>query len=212
MLGLCWIDRWRVRALQIAVQLATILVLAVSVAAISRIVDFPGQYDNTDIGRGFTRAGEHAREVAALLASHHRENLAPPSRVSRALMPFIAYLDRCTAPSERLIVTGEFPEILVIAGRGFAGDGVVFGSWYASETNQGRTLERLQARPPLFVLQAGDYDGFRGRFGMIDAFVTTAYESIAEVPVEGTNSVNILVYRNRPPVRTDPQTGWRCYR
>ena len=110
MLGLCWIGRWRVRAVQVAAQLATILVLAVSVAAISRIVDLPGQYDNTDIGRGFTRAGEHAREVATLLGSHHRDNLAPPSRVSRALMPSIAYLDRCTSPSERLIVTGESPK------------------------------------------------------------------------------------------------------
>ena len=32
-------------------------------------------------------------------------------------MPFMSYLDRCTLPSERLIVTGEFPEVLVIAGR-----------------------------------------------------------------------------------------------
>ena len=100
----------------------------------------------------------------------------------------------------------------MIAGRGFAGDGVVFGSWYASETNQGRTVERLEGRPPLFVLHAGDYEGFRGRFGLVDAFVTSAYESIAELPVEGTTSVNILVHRNRRPVGTDRQSGWPCYR
>jgi len=211
-LGLCWIGRWRVRALQLAVQLATVVVLTVSLAAISRIADLPGLYDETDIGRGFTRASEHARDVSHLLGSRHRDNLSPPSRVSRALMPFVAYLDRCTAASDRLLVTGEFPELLVIAGRGFAGDGVVFGSWYASETHQDRTVQRLQARPPLFVLHAGDYAGFRGRFGLVDAFVSGAYEAIAELPVEGTNSVRILAHRSRTPTRTDPQTGWGCYR
>jgi hypothetical protein len=109
------------------------------------------------------------------------------------------------------MVTGEFPEILVIAGRGFAGDGVVFGSWYASETHQDRTVRQLEARPPLFVLHAGDYDGFRGRFGQVETFVEGRYELFAEVPVEGTNSVRILVDRNRTPVGTDSATGWRCY-
>ena len=212
LLGLCWVDRWRVRSLQLAVQLTTVIVMAVSVAAISRITDLPGQYDNTDLGRGFGRASEHAREVAGLLGSRHRDNLSPPSRVSRALMPFISYLDRCSSASDRLIVTGEFPEILVISGRGFAGDGVVFGSWYASETHQGRTVQQLKTRPPLFVLHAGDYGGFRGRFGLVDDFVNGAYEMFTEVPVEGTSSVRILVHRNRPLVRTDSATGWRCYR
>jgi hypothetical protein len=127
-------------------------------------------------------------------------------------MPFISYLDRCSSASDRLLVTGEFPEILVIAGRGFAGDGVVFGSWYASATNQGRTVQRLETSPPLFVLHAGDYDGFRSRFGLVDDFVKGAYETFTEVPVEGAGSVRILVNRNRPAVRTDPTTGWQCYR
>ena len=211
-LGLCWTGRWRRRTLQSAVQAGTIGVLIVSLAAISRITDLPGLYDNTDIGRGWGRATEHAQEVAGLLRTRHRDNIAPPSRVSQALMPFIEYLERCTSASDRLIVTGEFPEVLVIAGRGFAGDGVVFGSWYTSEMHQDHTVQQLQARPPLFVIHAGDYEGFHGRFGLVEMFVMGAYQPFTGVAVEGTDSVRILVHRNRAPLRTDSMTGWQCYR
>lgn len=211
-LGLCWMGQWSRRGVQVTVQFATIIVLSVSIAAISRITDLPGQYDESDIGRGPARLVEHGREVAGLLGSHHRDNLSPPSRVSRALMPFVAYLDRCTSTSDRLIVTGEFPEVLVIAGRRFAGDGVVFGSWYASETRQDRTVDQLRADPPLFVLHTGDYDGFRGRFGLVEAFVSGAYEPMTEIAVEGTDSVRILVHRDRKPTRTDSETDWPCFR
>ena len=61
-LGLCWMGRWSRRGVQVAVQLATIIVLSVSIAAISRITDLPGQYDESDIGRGPARLVEHGRK------------------------------------------------------------------------------------------------------------------------------------------------------
>ena len=210
-LGLCWTADGPRRSIQLVFQLATIIVLSVSMAAISRIVDLPGLYDNTDIGRGMARAREHAGEVSGQLRTRHRDNVSPPSRVSTRSMPFIDYLDRCTSATDRLIITGEFPEILVIAGRKFAGDGVVFGSWYASAANQERTVRRLEASPPLFVIHAGDYEGFRGRFGLVDAFVNEAYERI-----RGPGRRN----QQRPHpggpephrIRTDPETDLGCYR
>ena len=55
---------------------------------------------------------------------------------AQALATFFEYLDRCTSEADRLIVTGEAPEILVAAGRPFAGDGVVFGAWYSSSARR----------------------------------------------------------------------------
>jgi hypothetical protein len=78
--------------------------------------------------------------------------------------------------------------------------------------HQDRTVKRLEASPPLFVVHAGDFEGFRGRFGLVDAFVSAAYQEVAEVPVEGTNSVRILVDRNRISSRIDPETHLGCYR
>jgi len=126
-------------------------------------------------------------------------------------MPFFSYLDRCTSQSDQLIVTGDFPEVPVLAGRGFAGDGVVFGSWYASVDHQDRTVVELRARPPLFVAYL-DAAAFRSRFPLVEEFVREQYGPMTEVPVEGAGTVPILVHRARVTAATDAVTGWPCFR
>jgi hypothetical protein len=178
--------------------------------AISQISGLPEQYDNSGIGRGVDGVTARAIEVSELLRSPHRRDT--PSRYSAALMPFFGYLDRCTSRSDRLIVTGEFPDVLVLAGRRFAGDGVVFGSWYSSATHQDGTIARLQARPALFVLHMGDYATFRNRFGLVDTYLDGEYEPMAEIPVEDGGSIRILAHRGRLPGGIDRASGWPCFR
>jgi hypothetical protein len=211
-LGLCWSGAWHARALQAAVRLATVVAMVVTLVAITRVAGLSGQIVDADLDRGVSGIRARVDETFQLLATSHRQNLAPPSRVSTGLMPFFAYAARCTAPSDRLVVTGEFPEILVLAGRGFAGDGVVFGSWYASSAHQDRTLRRLKATPALFVLHVGDYDGFRQRFGLIDMHINGAYAPMAQLPVDGADAVRILVYKSHRPAHIDQATGWPCFR
>jgi len=211
LLGLCWVGRGTRRTRHRVIQVAALAVLIVSFAAIRQVSDMRERIDLTGVGDGAQGIRARAAAVFQLLRSSHREGLAPPSRYSEALLPFFAYLDRCSSRSDRLIVTGEFPDVLVLARRGFASDGVVFGAWYSSATHQDRTLERLRARPALFVLLM-DTAAFRGRFPLIASYVAEEYEPMAAVPVAGAETVPILVYRNRAPVRTDANTGWPCFR
>jgi hypothetical protein len=134
----------------------------------------------------------------------------PPSRVAAALVPFFAYLDRCSSDADRLIVTGEYPDIVVLAGRGFAGDGVVFGAWYSSAANQGQTLRRLRRRPALFVIVL-DEAGFRRRFPVIAEYVGGEYGAFATIHEPGVE-VPILVHERRAANRVDRTTGWPCFR
>jgi hypothetical protein len=212
MIGICWTGRWRLRLVQAATRAAAAALVVVSFMAIAPIADIRGQYDNTDLRLGMAGVRAHAADMWQLLGTSHRANAFPASRYSIALMPFFRYVDRCTMPSERLIVTGEFPEVLVLANRAFAGDGVVLGSWYSSAIHQDRTVALLRARPPLFVLHVGDYAGFRNRFPLVDTYVASAYVPMATVPVEGADPIRILAPRNRQPVATDRETGWPCYR
>lgn len=207
-LGLCWIGRWRRRRLQVLLQIVTLLVLGVSVNKISRVAQLPDRISNTRIGDGLDGMRERVAVVTRVLSGPHRQVALPPSRFSGALMPFFAYLDRCTARADRLIVTGEFPDVPVLAGRGFAGDGVVFGAWYSSTTHQERSIERIQARSVPFALLIGDY----ADFDLLDAYLTQEYEPMADIPVEGEASIGILVERSRSPLRIDPDTGWSCFR
>ncbi len=126
-------------------------------------------------------------------------------------MPFFSYLDRCTSESERLIVTGEAPDIPVLAGRRFASDGVVLGAWYSSVRHQDLTAKKLRSRPPLFVVYV-DGTSFRARFPLVEAFVKDEYTSMADIPVDGAGSVAILTHRARLPTAADRDTGWPCFR
>jgi hypothetical protein len=208
-LGTCWTGRWRRYGLQRIVQCATVICIVVSGLAVSQIGRLEDQYDNAAIGYGIGGVLERATEVSTLLSSSHRHDT--PSRYSVALLPFFDYVDRCTSVSDRLIVTGEFPDVLVLAGRRFAGDGVVFGAWYSSSTRQQQTLERLEAGPALFALHMGDYVTFRKRFDRIDRYLNLEYAPMADVPVEGAGAIRILVLRSRPPVSVDSSTGWPCF-
>ncbi|NOT24869.1 MAG: hypothetical protein HOP16_02095 [Acidobacteria bacterium] len=210
-LGLCWTERWRSRALQCGVALITVAACIASYAAVRQIGEWPERTEVAGIGDGPRGVLARAREVSLLLALPHRQNVVPPSRVSGALMPFFKYLDRCTSESERIIVTGEFPDVPVMAGRRFASDGVVLGAWYSSASHQDQTVEMLRTRRPLFVayMSAG---AFRSRFPLIETFVSGEYRSMTDVQVDGDATVPILVDRTRMPLGTDAETGWPCFK
>ena len=61
------------------------------------IAALPERIDYTGVREGMQGLRARAAAVRQLLASSHRQTLAPPSRVSAALMPFFNYLDRCTS-------------------------------------------------------------------------------------------------------------------
>lgn len=208
-MGICWTEPWRRRSYQWVMRIATIACIVVSGAMVSRISRVAEQYDDSALGRGMSGLAVRAAEVSALLRSPHREDNS--SRYATTLQPFFAYLDRCSSTSDRLIVTGEFPDILVLAGRRFAGDGVVFGAWYSSATHQDRTLERLRADPALFALHMGDYATFRQRFGLIDRYLNEEYAPMADVPVVEGGIIRILALRSRPTTGVDATTGWPCF-
>jgi hypothetical protein len=208
-LGLCWSGSWNRRAWQRTVQAAAVIIVAVTALATGRVAGLAEQYDISGLNRGLGGVRAQAQEVAARLRSPHAADA--PSRYAVALRPFFVYLDRCTSPSDRIIVTGDFPDVPVVAGRRFAGDGVVFGSTYASSRYQDHTMRRLRADPALFVLHMGAYDTFRERFSVIDAYVNEEYTQMADVDVEEGGTVRILVHRARRAPGSDPGTGWPCF-
>jgi hypothetical protein len=209
-LGLCWTGRWRSRALQYGFAVITIAAGIASYAAVRQIGEWPERLEVAGVSEGPRGVLARAREVSLLLNLPHRQDVVPPSRVSGSLMPFFAYLDRCASQSERIIVTGEFPDVPVMAGRRFASDGVVLGAWYSSAKHQDQTVAMLRARRPLFVIYMGAR-AFQARFPLIETFVSGEYRLMADVPVDGDAAVPILVDRTRTPLAMDGETGWPCF-
>jgi hypothetical protein len=210
LLGLCWVAPRAPGAGRRALQALSVAVMLITTVAITSVADSGERIALTGIDEGLQGVRARAADVMRLLAGPHRQALAPPSRQAAALMPFFAYVDRCTSPLDRMIVTGESPDVVVLSGRRFAGDGAVFGAWYSSAVHQDRTLIQLAARPALFVLLM-DSAAFRARFPLIDPYIRDAYEPMADVPVEGAEPIPILVRRDRRPAGVDTATGWPCF-
>jgi hypothetical protein len=150
-LGAAWTGDWRCSVPRSWVRIASAIVLMLTTVAIGQVSAAREQFAYSRLGGGVAGAWNHGIEITNLLRLAHRQ--VGSSRNSQALVPFFEYLDRCTSQTDRLIVTGEYPDILVAAGRPFASDGVVFGAWYSSVAHQDRTVERLRVRPAPFAIQ-----------------------------------------------------------
>ena len=211
LLGVAWMRRWEMPSVRMLTRAVSLAMVLITTAAVSTIAALPERIDYTGVREGMQGLRARAAAVKQLLASSHRQTLAPPSRVSAALMPFFDYLDRCTSSADQLIVTGDYADILVLAGRGFASDGVTFGVWYSSVAHQDQTIRDMQARPALFTVLV-DEPQFQARYPQVADYVARAFDPMADVDVEGAGRTRILVRRQRPAATVDRETAWPCFR
>jgi hypothetical protein len=210
LLGFVWATPWQRRVPQAAARIVSFVLVTITAASIAAVAGLPEHFERTGIPGGMAAVRDRASSVASLLGQRHRQSVAPPSYVSAALMPFFAYVDRCSSPSDRILVTGEFPDVVVLAGRRFASDGIVMGAWYSSATNQGRTLARMRQAPPLFVVFIDDRQ-FQGRFRAISAYLAESFVPLATLESGAGGPIPVLVNRHRRSTSTDGDTGWPCF-
>jgi hypothetical protein len=211
LIGRVWTSHGRVRSLQVLGRAFSVAVLFVTATAVAAIAALPERMDYTGMREGVQGIRARAVAVARLLGSSHRQTLAPPSRVSGALMPFFSYLDRCTSPADQLVVTGDYADVLVLANRGFASDGVTFGVWYSSVAHQASTIADMRSRPALFAVLV-DEKPFEARYKQVADYIAQEYRPIGDVVVEGASGVRILADRHRVAKDVDRETGWPCFR
>ena len=211
LIGSAWTQPWKARTLRMVAVVLSAAVLFVTATAAAAIAALPERIDYTGVRDGVEGVRNRADAVTRLLTSPHRQTLSSPSRISAALMPFFTYLDRCTSPADQLIVTGDYADVLVLGGRGFASDGVTFGVWYSSVAHQAETVADMQYRPALFTVVA-DESQFRARYPHLAEYVARDFQPMAEIDAEEAGRVGILAHRQRSAVSTDRETGWPCFR
>lgn len=209
LLGIVLREGWAHGPVRRLVQAASVALVGTSMVSMSIVAELGEQVERTNVRAGISGLSDRYRRVRQVLGQPHRQKETMPSRVAAVLMPFFAYLDRCTLPTERLIVAGEFPDVVVLAGRRFASDGVVFGGGYSSVAFQHRTLDRLRAHPALFAILVSEAD-FRRRFPLVAGYVDQAYAPFTGLAEQGLH-VSILALGERVPTGTDADTGWPCF-
>lgn len=213
LLGLAWTMRSRWPAATMLVRAAAGVMLIVTGVAVWRVGDVTNKLDEVGVFDDWDHVREHAGGIATVLRRPEMEARKLPSRVSAGLVPFFHYLDRCTAPTDRLFVSGPYPDVFVLARRGFAGGHIAFmQAFYVSDSDQALTLARMRHESVPFVLLVLDeQDAFAGSFPKILAYIESTYDVLTDVPVDGMKGVRVLVERSRRRTGVDAKTGWPCF-
>jgi hypothetical protein len=153
------------------------------------------------------------QNLLARLAKEMPEGDQIPSRQAGALMPFMAFLQRCTAPTDRLLVTGLRPEIYVLANRGFAGGHVSYApGYYGDVKEQTLTVSRLRRQSVPFVLRLQEIEpGLHRDLPLVAAYLDEHYAPLAYIEVPEALGIHVYLERGRRAASVDPATGWPCH-
>lgn len=198
------------RPLRIA---AAAMVLLVTATAVVRGADVREQLARSGVLSGPAAVRSRAADLASRLQKQLPEGDHVPSRYSRAMQPFLEYLGRCTSPGDRIMMTGLFPEVYVLAGRGFAGGHVAFlPGYYTSASDQARTVARLERQSVPFVASVKHLEpDLRADLPLVMAHVDARYHPLADIAVPETQGVRVYVESGRTATGTDAATGWPCF-
>jgi hypothetical protein len=153
------------------------------------------------------RFGERAQQYR----NRFDDYLVPGAEVSR-LVPFFAYLDRCTTRAHRLLNVGFAVEIPYFARRAFAGGISYFGGYPAIAELDERVLAKMRSETIPFVLTASEFAGeFAVRFPLTERFVRLRYMPLVDISIRDDLTIHILVDATLPPRGRDAATGYPCF-
>jgi hypothetical protein len=192
---------------------AAAIVVALTARAVSVMADVSGELNRAGVLNRSGAMTERISDLSTRLQKAMPSGSHVPSRNSEALRPFYAYVERCSSPDDRLIMTGLSPDVFVLANRGFAGGQMAYRpAFYASERDQRKAIARMQAQSVPFVIVALEEEsGFRGALPLVAAYLDAHYEPMAMISVPDTRGLQIYVERGRRAAGRDEATGWPCF-
>jgi hypothetical protein len=190
-----------------------IAAMAVVTAVVVRAADVRSQLDRMNVLAGGRAVAVRAQDLWVRL---HQPLAGPdyqPSRYAAAMVPFIEYVQRCTTHRDRLLMTALFPEVYVMADRGFAGGHQAFmRSFYTSDADQQLMMARLERQSVPFVIVVNEWaPELLAEMPRLSRFIDMNYRPLVAIPVPETKGVEIYVDRRRVAGRSDSATGWPCF-
>ncbi len=200
----------RTVATLVIVLLTQMLAAAYSFSALALELDTSGLSDSW--GKVERRYAAVRSELGALPPTVWSSNVPG---AETATMQAAGYVARCTAPDDRLLVTGAIHEIPVLARRRFAAGQAMFKlSLYTSERDEQRALARLRSQSvPIILADARDYgEGFLEDYPLLAGHVEKDYRNAGTIDVDDEPGFVVFVEKDRIPVREDDELRLPCFR
>ena len=149
----------------------------------------------------FARASQISTELAAMPRSLREAQAADRMQAAD-------YLNRCTRPTDRVLMVGYYTDVLPFAERLFAGGRPAFVvGFYADERYMHETIVRLESQSVPIVLGGAEID--YQEFHLLGDYLKARYEEVGKVSsTEG--QLRVLVRRGRVGTPSGP-TGLPCF-
>lgn len=205
--------RWPPESLlrRLARGLLATVVLAMTVQAVWIVgsvrqeLDTSGWSDSAE--KLFRQAARRWEELQMLPAAYWSEPLPGSVGVAR-------YLNRCTAPGDRVLVMAYAPEIVPLSGRLFAaGVARVIGEEFVSERHQRQAVERWSRQSvPLVLTEPDELHAALGReFDRLEEYLRRHYEPAGSIEADGGLRLRVFARRSPGPTGTFGADRLPCF-
>ena len=183
---------------RLAVRAAVLCVLLLTMLSVNTLGQSSRHLAESGLLPGEPDIVDRMREVSGVLGAH-------PSTFSQAadqpaVLRIAEYVRRCTAPTDRLFVLAEHPELYYFADRLIAGGHAwLLPLYYSDDADEARIVSRLQdVRVPVVVTEdRRTYDNeYRIVFEQVDTYLREFYTEAGEVNAGKGSSLRVLVRKD----------------
>ena len=196
-------------------QIVTGAAATVGLLAVWLAVDaYAGFVSYLEAAELFSSPANVSRRLAGAIQSLRGDPLdhyAPPG--SRGLPALTRYVNRCTAPDDRLVVLGYQPEIYFYADRRIGAGNVAFHANLGAAPEQQTTIvSRLrQQNVPVVILPVNEVREVEQSYPIVKRYIDERYELAQESGFGGGRPFRVLVDRKAAVTHTDEEMGLPCF-
>jgi hypothetical protein len=193
------------------VWLTCAIVVVMTFASAASVSATKDELDKAEMLGSPARLWRHLGSRVAELHERFPEGQMP-SRVVFHLLPFLAYVDRCLAPTDHILIPGFAPEVSVWARRPFAGGQVWFQPGVlTSEDDHRYVMGRLrEQRVPVVILLPRTSERVIAQFPELARYMADFTDRIPISLGDGRDLV--VAFNPQLAVGRDRETGWPCDR
>lgn len=190
-------------------------VAAIALVSVWLVVDvYAGSMNQLEASELFTTPRQAARRFYGTMRTLQQdplEQFAPAG--STGLRGLTRYVNRCTQPTDYLLVLGYQPEMFFYANRRIGGGNVVYqANLGAAPRQQALIVSRLQRESvPIAILPMNRLKELEQTYPIVREYVESRYEIAGESGFGEGRPFRVLVDRRAIPSHIDPELGLPCF-
>jgi hypothetical protein len=187
-----------------AISVAVVAALAVSAWTLGQL---PDHWRATRLAGGFANASDRLASRKQSGTIWPWDDYWPAGAPPEA----IRYLNECTAPTDRFLVSWTAPHYFFFAQRGFAaGHPWFIMRGFQAHEDQQRMISRLAAESVPVVLINETDRTFASAYPEVAQYLARTYRPAGRFTIRGGDEIALMVSQGVRAARTHEPTGWPC--